>query len=140
MKTFVPPVMTSIERKWYLIDASSQTLGKMATKIANLLRGKEKPTFTPHLDLGDYVIIVNADKMVLTGNKLEDKMYYTHSGYIGHLKSTKAKDMSSEDIISLAVKGMIPGNKLRKDMLLRLRVFKDENHGHEAQQPQQIEI
>ncbi len=135
--------MKTSERKWYQIDATNMTLGKVAVEAANILRGKNKPTFTPHLDGGDYVIVTNAEKIKLTGNKLEGKKYYKHTGYIGHLRVTTAKDLMSskpERIIELAVKGMIPRNKLKKEVVNRLKVFIGEDHEHTAQQPKQVTV
>jgi len=130
---------TEVKREWYVVDASQLTLGRLSTQVATLLTGKGKPMFTHHIDCGDHVIVINADKLVVTGNKLEDKMYYHHSHYPGGLKETKLKDKmaaDSTDVIVKSVRGMLPVNKLRADRLARLRVYKDENHGHDAQKPQ----
>ena len=126
MTTFVPQIIANNERKWYLIDAKNVVLGKLAVQAANILRGKNKNDFTPHLDRGDYLIITNANKIKLTGNKEKNKLYYNHTGYIGHLKTKTAEKLKQENptkIIELAIKGMIPLNKLQKDILKRLKVF-----------------
>ncbi len=144
MKTFVPKIMNGADRKWYLIDAKDKVLGKIAVEITNILRGKNKTIFTPHLDLGDYVVVINAEKVKLTGeNKLRDKKYYSHSGYLGNLKTTSAEEMMEKNptrILELAIKGMIPRNKLRKDVLERLKIFVGEEHEHKAQTPKIVEI
>ena len=129
---------SEIERKWYIIDAADKPLGRVATEAAKLLRGKHKPTYTPHLDTGDHVIILNCSKVVLTGKKLDQKIYRHHSGYIGGLKEIKAKDLlakSPEKMMMRAVKGMLPGNKLAYSMLTKLHVYAGDKHPHEAQQP-----
>ena len=123
---------------WFIVDASDKILGRLATKIADRIRGKDKPTFTPHTDGGDYVIVINADKIKVTGNKLEDKKYYTHTLYPGGLKTKVLKDIletKSEYIIEEAVKGMLPKNKLGKQMFKKLKVFKGSEHPHDSQQP-----
>lgn len=143
MKTFIPKVMTGSDRKWYVVDATDVVLGKLAVLVANVLRGKNKPVYTPHLDLGDYVVVINADKVKLTGNKLEDKTYRHHTGYIGHLRSATAAEMQVKKpgkIIELAVKGMLPANKLQKDMMTRIKVFPGAEHDHAAQQPISLTI
>ncbi|MBT4936940.1 50S ribosomal protein L13 [Candidatus Peregrinibacteria bacterium] len=143
MKTFIPKIITGDQRKWHIIDASNVVLGKLAAKIAPMLRGKHRPTFTPHLDLGDYVIIINAEKIKLSGEKMKKKIYYKHTGYIGHLKQQTAEEMMEKDptkIIYLAVKGMIPHTKLRDDMLQRLKIFAGSTHEHEAQQPEEFKV
>lgn len=130
-----------IERKWYIIDAAGKPLGRTAAKAAVILRGKNKPTFTPHVDCGDHVIIVNAAQAVLTGNKLNQKKYYHHSGYIGGLKEVKYSTLMVENperAMMLAVKGMIPDNALGRKAMTRCRVYRDANHGHEAQKPQEV--
>ena len=134
MKTFMQK-KENIERNWYVIDAEGKTLGRVATKAAHVLRGKHKVTYTPYVDCGDYVIIVNADKVVLTGNKLEDKKYYNHSGFPGGLRERNAKEM-----IERAVKGMLPHNRLGRAMGKKLFVYRDANHKHEAQKPKALEI
>ena len=132
-----------IERKWYVFDAKGQTLGRFATKIADILRGKSKPSFSPNHDNGDHVIIINAKDIVLTGNKAESKMYYRHSRYPGALKSESAGDLmlqNPEKIVFEAIKGMIPRNRLRKDILSKLKIYASETHEHEAQKPINLEF
>ncbi|MDD3303892.1 MAG: 50S ribosomal protein L13 [Clostridia bacterium] len=127
-----------IEKKWYVIDAANRPLGRVASEIAKLLKGKHKPTYSTHLDCGDNVIVINSDKIVLTGNKLNQKVYRTHSGYIGGLKETPYKDLmanSSDKALLLAVKGMLPGNSLGRQLLTNVRVFKGSEHTHDAQKP-----
>ena len=128
----------TLERKWYVIDAAGKPLGRTAVTVANLLRGKTKPTFTPNVDCGDYVIVINTDKAILTGKKLEQKSYYRVSGWIGGLKETKARIMMenrSDYAMELAVKGMLPKNTLGRNALTRLHLYKGEEHKHAAQQP-----
>ncbi len=128
----------TIERKWYVIDAEGQPLGRVASKAAVLLRGKHKPTFTPHMDCGDYVIIINAKKVNLTGNKLDNKMYYNHSMYPGGLRERTARTMREQypvEMVERAVKGMLPHNRLGRAMYKKLFVYENENHLHEAQKP-----
>ena len=142
MKTFMQK-KENIERNWYVIDAEGKTLGRVATKAAHVLRGKHKVTYTPYVDCGDYVIIVNADKVVLTGNKLEDKKYYTHSGFPGGLRERNAKEMIEkypEEMVERAVKGMLPHNRLGRAMGKKLFVYRDATHKHEAQKPKALEI
>ena len=137
MKTFMQK-KAEVERKWYVIDAKDISLGRVATKAAHILRGKNKVTFTPHIDCGDYVIIINANKVNLTGNKLEDKMYYNHSQYPGGLRVRSAKIMRENypvEMMERAVKGMLPNGRLGRAMLKKLFVYADENHKHEAQKP-----
>jgi len=132
-----------IEKKWYVIDAANKPLGRVATEVAKLLKGKHKPTYSTHLDCGDYVIVINSDKIVLTGNKLNNKIYRHHSGYVGGMKETSYKDLmanSSDKALLLAVKGMLPKNTLGREMLTKLRVFKGEEHNHEAQKPEKWEF
>lgn len=132
-----------IDRKWYVVDAEGQVLGRLASQVAAILRGKNKPTFTPHYDTGDYVIIINADKVVLTGNKEDQKEYQRYSGYIGGLKITKFKDMKAknpERIVTHAVEGMLPHNKLGRAMAKKLRVYAGSEHNHEAQMPEVLEL
>jgi len=132
-----------VERKWYIIDAEGHTLGRLASEVAKILRGKNKPTYTPHVDTGDNVIIINSDKVILTGKKLEQKFYRHHSGYIGGLKEIKYKDFMAntpEKAFMLAVKGMLPKNRLGREMLTKLRVYKGTEHNHEAQKPEALEI
>ena len=129
----------NITRKWYVIDAAGKPLGKTAAAAADLLRGKLKPEYTPHADCGDFVIIINAGKAVLTGKKLEQKTYYRHTGWIGNLKETKARDMManrSDYAMELAVKGMLPKNTIGKNAMTRLHVYKDAEHAHAAQKPE----
>ena len=142
MKTFMQK-KENIERKWYVIDAEGKTLGRVATQAAHVLRGKHKVTYTPHVDCGDYVIIINASKVVLTGNKLEDKKYYNHSGYPGGLRERTAKVMIErypEEMMERAVKGMLPHNRLGRAMGKKLFVYSDNNHKHEAQKPTVMEV
>ena len=142
MSTYMPKA-GDITRNWYLIDAEGQTLGKVATKAADLLRGKHKPTFAPHMDCGDHVIIINADKIVLTGKKLEQKMYYHHTGYIGNMKQVKYSTLLAkkpEFVMTKAVKGMIPDTTIGRQALTRLRVFAGAEHTHAAQKPEKVEL
>ncbi|MGD9901178.1 MAG: 50S ribosomal protein L13 [Spirochaetales bacterium] len=137
MKTYFANPQT-VERKWYVIDADGQPLGRVASQAAHLLAGKHKPTYTPHVDTGDYVIIINTDKALLTGNKLTQKMYRTHSGYVGHLKETNYKTMmetKSDVVMEKAVKGMLPKSSLGRNMFKKLHVYKGAEHKQEAQQP-----
>ena len=138
MSTFMAN-KANIERKWYILDAAGKPLGKTAVRAADLLRGKTKPTFTPNVDCGDFVIVINTDKAILTGNKLDQKKYYRVSGWIGGLKETKARVMMatrSDYAMELAVKGMLPKNTLGKHALTRLHLYKGAEHPHAAQQPQ----
>ncbi len=142
MKTFMEKKET-VNRKWYVIDAENLPLGRVATKAANILRGKHKVTFTPHVDCGDYVIIVNADKVKLTGNKLEQKMYYNHSGFPGGLRERNAKVMIEKypvEMVERAVKGMLPHNRLGRATAKKLFVYAGSEHKHSAQQPESITI
>ena len=130
-----------IERKWYIIDAAGKPLGRTAVKAANILRGKNKPTYTPHVDCGDHVIIINAAKAILTGRKLEQKKYYHHSGYIGGMKEVKYGTLMEEKperAMMLAVQGMLPDNTMGRKQLTRCRVYKDAAHDHAAQKPQEV--
>lgn len=134
---------TEVTRRWILIDASEAPLGRVATTIANYLIGKNKPMYTPHIDCGDYVVVINAAKLVATGNKMADKKYYRHSGYPGGIKEATLSEKLAKDpasVIEAAVKGMLPKNKLAPGRLARLRVFADENHQHTAQQPEKVEV
>tara|TARA_B100001027_G_C16243531_1_gene320653 strand:- start:621 stop:1055 length:435 start_codon:yes stop_codon:yes gene_type:complete len=127
-----------VSRDWFVLDASDRVLGRLATKIADRIRGKDKPSFTPHTDGGDYVIVVNAEKVKVTGSKFTDKKYYTHSLYPGGLKTRTFKDLNEknpEKIIENAVKGMLPKNKLRKEIIKKLKVFRGPSHDHESQKP-----
>ena len=142
MKTFVAKEH-EVEKKWYLIDARDKILGRLASEIAILLRGKRKPVFTPHMDAGDYVVVVNADKVLLTGDKLQKKMYYRHSGYVGGLKEIPAKEMlqkKPENFIRLAVKGMLPKNSLGRRQLRKLKIYASPDHPHQAQKLEKLEI
>lgn len=132
-----------IERKWLLIDAQGQTLGRLASEIASLLRGKHKPIFTPNVDTGDHVIVINADKVVVTGSKAQKKMYYRHTGYPGGLKAINFEGLMQKkpnQAVYLAVKGMLPHNRLGRAMIKKLRVYAGAEHGHAAQQPEKWEI
>ncbi len=142
MRTFLPKI-DSIERKWYLVDASGIELGRLATRIALLLQGKRKRIYTPHIDTGDFVVVVNADKVALSGKKLDDKIYYHYSGYPGGLKSKTAKQIMEthpERLIELAVRRMLPKNKLGRKMFSRLKVYAGPEHPHQAQNPEKIDI
>ena len=135
MKTFMASPAT-IDRKWYVVDAADMTLGRMASEVAKVLRGKNKPIFTPHMDTGDYVIIVNAEKIKVTGKKMDQKIYYRHSDYVGGMKETKLKDKLAkkpEEVIELAVKGMLPKGPLGRQMYKKLFVYAGPNHKHAAQ-------
>ena len=142
MKSFMAK-SHEVKREWFVVDASGMTLGRLASQVATVLRGKNKPTFTPNVDTGDFVIIVNCDKVVLTGKKLEQKMYTYHTGYIGGLKQTPYKDMmakKSDLVVYEAVKGMLPKNSLGRQMISKLRVYKGAEHNHQAQQPKVLEL
>ena len=133
----------TVERKWYVIDAEGKNLGRVATKAAHILRGKHKPTFTPHIDCGDYVIIINASKVNLTGNKLNDKMYYNHSGYPGGLRERNAKEMIEnypEEMVERAIKGMLPKGRLGRAMYKKLFVYAGSEHKQQAQKPIEMKI
>ncbi|MDO4963226.1 MAG: 50S ribosomal protein L13 [bacterium] len=133
----------TVKRNWYVIDASGVSLGRLSTKVADVLRGKHKPTFTPHIDCGDYVIVINASKVNLTGNKLNDKMYYNHSGYTGGLRERTAKEMREKypvEMIERAVKGMIPHTRLGRQVAKKLFVYEGENHPHMAQKPVEMKV
>jgi large subunit ribosomal protein L13 len=142
MKTFSAKPET-VRRDWYVVDATDKTLGRLATELARRLRGKHKPEYTPHVDTGDYIVVVNADKIRVTGNKFNDKMYYRHSGYPGGIKEMNFKDMQDrhpERILEKAVKGMLPKNPLGRAMFKKLKVYAGAEHPHAAQQPQPLEI
>ena len=142
MKTFVATPATA-ERNWYVVDATGRTLGRLATQIANTLRGKRKPEYTPHIDTGDFVIVVNAEKIAVTGDKRTEKLYHRHSGYPGGLKTRTLQDMLDrrpEEVIRLAVRGMLPRNRLARKQLTKLKVYAGPEHPHAAQQPQPMEI
>jgi large subunit ribosomal protein L13 len=143
MRTTFMANAQNIERKWYVVDAEGKTLGRLATEVAAILRGKHKPTFTPHVDTGDHVIILNASKIQLTGNKLNDKIYYRHSLHPGGLKTRTALEMRtnySERMLELAIKGMLPKNSLGRQMFRKLHVYAGSEHPHQAQQPEVYEL
>jgi large subunit ribosomal protein L13 len=130
-----------IEQKWYLIDCSGKTLGRLSVRVANILRGKNKPEYTPNSDVGDFVVLVNAKNLKVTGSKNEDKIYYRHSGYPGGIKEISFKDLLNKDpekVLRLAVKGMLPKNKLNRQVIKKLKVYAGEEHPHEAQKPEVI--
>ena len=134
---------SDVTRKWYVVDASETTLGRVSTRVATLLTGKGKPIFTHHIDCGDYVIIINADKLVVTGNKLEDKMYYRHSGFPGGLKEFTLQEKMNKDsteVLLHSIRGMLPVNKLRDGRLARLKIYAGADHQHEAQKPEVISV
>ena len=142
MKTYMAKAET-VQRKWYVVDAEGMVLGRLASQVAAILRGKNKPTFTPHVDTGDHVIVLNADKVVLTGDKLNQKFYRRHSGYPGGLKETSYKDLMAKkaDLAVIeAVRGMLPKNALGRQMIKKLRVYKGAEHGHAAQKPEVLEL
>jgi large subunit ribosomal protein L13 len=140
MRTFTPSGK-DIPRDWYVVDADGMTLGRLATRVASVLRGKHKPTFAPHLDMGDHVIVVNADRVVLTGAKSEAKVYHSHSGYPGGLRSVpflRQMQRSSAQVVETAVRGMLPKNSLGRSMILKLKVYPGPDHPHAAQQPKPL--
>ena len=142
MKSFMASPST-VERKWYVVDAEGKTLGRLASEVANVLRGKNKPTFTPHIDTGDYVIVVNAEKINVTGKKLDQKIYYHHSEYVGGMKEATLKEMMQkkpEFVITHAVKGMLPKGPLGRQMLKKLFVYAGPEHKHVAQKPETLDI
>ena len=142
MKTFSAKAET-VERDWFLIDADGKKLGRLASEIARRLRGKHKAVYTPHVDTGDYIVVINAEKVAITGNKAKDKMYYRHSGYLGGLKEISFEDLiqkAPELVIETAVKGMLPKNPLGRAMFRKLKVYAGAEHKHAAQQPQVLEI
>ena len=142
MKTYMAKA-EAVERKWYVVDASGVPLGRLASKVAAILRGKNKPTFTPNVDTGDFVIVVNCDKVVLTGKKLTDKYYRYHTGYIGGLKEVAYKTLMAEKsdlAVYEAVRGMLPKNSLGRDMIKKLRVYKGGEHNHQAQKPEELKL
>lgn len=142
MKTFSAKP-AEVRRDWYVVDATGKTLGRLSTEIARRLRGKHKPVYTPHVDTGDYIVVINAEKVRVTGNKLKDKIYYHHTGYIGNLKSValeKLLDEAPERVIEHSVKGMLPKGPLGRQMFSKLRVFAGSEHDHAAQQPIPLEI
>lgn len=139
MKTYMPSA-SSVERKWYVVDASQYTLGRLTSQVAAVLRGKNKPEYTPNLDLGDYVIVINAEKVKLTGKKLDQKIYYNHSDYPGGMRETTLREMlekKPEDVIKLAVKGMLPKGPLGRSMITKLHVYAGDKHPHAAQKPEE---
>ncbi len=142
MKTFMQR-KEDVQREWYLVDATGKTLGRLASEIAKILMGKHKPTYTPHVDGGDFVVVVNAEKIHATGKKLDKKIYYKHTGYPGGLKETTLREMlqkKPEEVIRLAVKGMLPKNKLRDRRMKRLKVYAGPEHPHKAQNPKPLEL
>lgn len=142
MKTYMAKP-AEVERKWYVIDATDQTLGRLSSEVAAILRGKHKATYTPHVDTGDFVIIINAEKVKLTGNKLKDKKYYRHSGYPGGIKEISAGELLQkrpERAIEIAVKGMLPHNRLGRAMFKKLKVYRGGEHPHQAQKPEPREL
>ena len=142
MKSFMARPST-VERKWYVVDAEGKTLGRLASEVANVLRGKNKPTYTPHIDTGDYVIVVNAEKIQVTGKKLDQKIYYHHSEYVGGMKEATLREMMQkkpEFVITHAVKGMLPKGSLGRQMLKKLHVYAGPEHNHAAQKPETLDI
>lgn len=142
MKTFSAKP-AEVKRDWFVVDADGKTLGRLASEIARRLRGKHKPEYTPHVDTGDYIVVVNAEKVRVTGNKAKDKMYYKHTGYIGNLKATNFTKMIQEHperVLELAVKGMLPKNSLGRTMFKKMKIFAGSEHTHQAQQPQALEV
>lgn len=142
MKTFIAKEH-EVQRAWHLIDAKDKVLGRLASEVASRLRGKHKPEFTPHADTGDYIVIINAKEIKVTGKKRDDKMYYRHTGYVGNLKSANFRTMiekKPEEVIKLAVKGMLPKGPLGRKMIKKMKVYADSQHEHQAQQPQLLEI
>jgi large subunit ribosomal protein L13 len=132
-----------VERRWYLVDAEGKTLGRLATQIADTLRGKNKPEYTPHVDTGDFVVVVNAEKIAVTGNKLDDKIYYRHSGYPGGLRSRPLRDELARrptEVLRKAVKGMLPRNRLARAQIRKLKIYAGPEHPHEAQAPAELEM
>ena len=142
MKSFMASPST-VERKWYVVDAEGKTLGRLASEVANVLRGKNKPTYTPHIDTGDYVIVVNAEKIQVTGKKLDQKIYYHHSEYVGGMKEATLREMMQkkpEFVITHAVKGMLPQGPVGRQMLKKLHVYAGPEHNHAAQKPETLDI
>ena len=142
MKSFMASPST-VERKWYVVDAEGKTLGRLASEVANVLRGKNKPTYTPHIDTGDYVIVVNAEKIQVTGKKLDQKIYYHHSEYVGGMKEATLREMMQkkpEFVITHAVKGMLPKGPVGRQMLKKLHVYAGPEHNHAAQKPETLDI
>ena len=142
MKTYMPKEST-IERKWYVVDAEGMVLGRLASQVASILRGKHKPTYAPHVDTGDYVIILNSDKVRLTGKKLEQKTHFYHTGYVGNAKYVQYKHMmekNSDEAVRLAVKGMLPKNSLGRKMIKKLKIYKGAEHNNQAQKPEVLTL
>ena len=142
MNTFLAKP-NEVERKWYVVDSEGMVLGRLASQVASILRGKNKPTYTPNVDTGDHVIIINADKVVLTGNKLTDKIYYHHTGYVGHMKETPYGELMAkkpEFAVKKAIVGMLPKGPLGRKMATKLRVYAGAEHGHEAQKPEVLKL
>lgn len=142
MRTFTAK-KEEIERSWYVVDAEGQTLGRLASRIAPILKGKHKPTYTPHLDCGDFVVVINADKVRVTGRKMDQKFYYRHSGYPGGLSSISLRDQLDrfpERVLQSAIKGMLPKNRLGRRMIKKLKVYAGDSHPHQAQQPKPLEL
>jgi large subunit ribosomal protein L13 len=142
MKTYTPKI-AEIQRRWWIVDAEGKPLGRLATEVARVLRGKHKPMYTPHLDTGDNVVVINASKVMLTGNKADQKTYFRHSGYMGgekHIPFKKMLDTHPDRVIRLEVKGMLPKNNLRRQMLDKLRVYPGAEHAHAGQRPEPLEI
>ncbi|MGE3278720.1 MAG: 50S ribosomal protein L13 [Candidatus Altimarinota bacterium] len=143
MKTSIPKVLKEQDRKWYIVDAEGQVLGRLATRIADILRGKHRPTFTPHMDMGDHVVVINSSKIRVTGAKHDQKIYYSHSQYPGHLSLTTLKEMQKKKpgkIIEEAVRGMLPKNKLRDGFMQKLHVYEGTEHQHDAQKPEALAL
>ncbi len=142
MKTYMASPST-INREWYVVDATDQTLGRLAAQVASVLRGKNKPTYTPHIDTGDYVVIINAEKIKVTGKKLDQKIYYNHSGYVGGMKETTLREMLAkkpEEVVRKAVKGMLPKGPLGREMITKLHVYAGPEHKQQAQQPKELKF
>ena len=142
MKTYMASPST-IEREWYVVDAADQTLGRLAAQVASVLRGKNKPTYTPHIDTGDYVVIINAEKIKVTGKKLDQKIYYHHSGYVGGMKETTLREMLAkkpEEVVRKAIKGMLPKGPLGREMITKLHVYAGPEHKQQAQQPKELKF
>ncbi len=143
MTTTVSAKPAEVRRDWFLVDAEDKTLGRLATEIARRLRGKHKPIYTPHVDTGDYIVVINAEKIRVTGNKMQDKMYHHHTGYVGNLKSIsleKQLEKAPERVLDSAVRGMLPRSPLGRAMMKKLRIFAGPEHTHQAQQPQTLDI
>ena len=143
MRTTYIAKIADVERKWYVVDATDKTLGRLASEIATILRGKNKPMYAPNIDAGDYVIVINAEKVAVTGKKLDQKVYTHHSGYVGGLKTITLKkqlEKKPEEVLKHAVKGMLPKNSLGRDMIKKLRVYKGAEHNHAAQKPEELKL